>query len=159
MTNLINCTGKFCYRHTNFQNTEAANRGVSKSFKKFAGKHLRQNLFFNIVAGLGPAISLKKTPTQVFSSELCETFKSTFFSKRLFLKIWKFIYGSGLPQLSDKWLFWKCWASIQEHICIALQVTNSIKLKIGWIHITIKIRYCKTLKISSRYGYIFQRPI
>ena len=42
--------------------------------------------FLNIVAGLGPAISLKKTPTQVFSSELCETFKNTFFPSDCFSK-------------------------------------------------------------------------
>ena len=29
---LINCTGKFGYRHGNFQNTEAATGGVFKSF-------------------------------------------------------------------------------------------------------------------------------
>ena len=27
---LINCTGKFCYRHRNFQNTEAATAGALK---------------------------------------------------------------------------------------------------------------------------------
>ena len=36
---LINCTGKFCYRHGNFQKTEAA-RGVFKSLTKFTRKHL-----------------------------------------------------------------------------------------------------------------------
>ena len=40
--------------------------------------------------------------------------------------------------------------NIKEYICIRLQVTSSVKLKIGWIHITIKIRCHKTLKISSR---------
>ena len=27
---LINCTGKFCYRHVNFQNTVAATGGIQK---------------------------------------------------------------------------------------------------------------------------------
>ena len=31
MTILISCLGKFCYRHENFQNTEAATGGVLKS--------------------------------------------------------------------------------------------------------------------------------
>ena len=30
MVILINCTGKFCYRHVNFQNTVAATGGVHK---------------------------------------------------------------------------------------------------------------------------------
>ena len=60
MTILINCTGKFCYGHRNFQNTEAVTGGVFKSFRKSAGKHLCQNLFFNIVPGLGPEISLTR---------------------------------------------------------------------------------------------------
>ena len=55
---LINCTGKFCYGHRNFQNTEAATGGVFKSSIKFTGKHLCQS--FNMVAGLGPAILLKR---------------------------------------------------------------------------------------------------
>ena len=42
---LINCTGKFCYRHRNFQNTDAATGCVFRSFTKFTGKHLCQSLF------------------------------------------------------------------------------------------------------------------
>ena len=52
MTILINCTGKFCYRHGNFQNTEATTGGVLKSFTKFTGKHPCQSLSLNKVAGL-----------------------------------------------------------------------------------------------------------
>ena len=50
VTILINCTGKFCYRHGNFQNTEAATVGFLKNLTKFKGKHLCQSLFFNKVA-------------------------------------------------------------------------------------------------------------
>ena len=50
MTILINCTGKFYYRHGNFQNTEAATEGFLKKFIKFKGKHLCQSLLFNKVA-------------------------------------------------------------------------------------------------------------
>ena len=35
-------------------------KGVLRNFAKFAGKHLRQSLFFNKVAGLRPPTSLKK---------------------------------------------------------------------------------------------------
>ena len=75
MTILIKYTGKFCYGHGNFQNTEALTRGVFKSFIKFTGK----SLFFNVVL-----ILLKRTPTQVFSCELCEVFKNTFFPSACF---------------------------------------------------------------------------
>ena len=36
-------------------------KGVLRNFAKFTGKHLRQSLFFNEVAGMRPAILLKKT--------------------------------------------------------------------------------------------------
>ena len=39
---------------------EAATIGVLRNFTKFTGKHLRQRLFFNKVAGLRPATLLKK---------------------------------------------------------------------------------------------------
>ena len=34
-------------------------KGALRSFAKFTGKHLRQSLFFNKVAGLRPATLLK----------------------------------------------------------------------------------------------------
>ena len=55
MAILINYTGKFCYRHGNFQNTEAATEDFLKNFTKFIGKRLCQSLFFNKVAVLRPA--------------------------------------------------------------------------------------------------------
>ena len=59
---LINCTGKICYQYGNFQNTEVGAGGVLKIqiFTKITGKHLRQGLLFNKVAGLRPATLLKK---------------------------------------------------------------------------------------------------
>ena len=63
----INYTGKFYYGHRSFQNTEAVTGGVFKSFIKLTGKHLCQSLLFNIVAGLEPAILLKRdSDTSVF---------------------------------------------------------------------------------------------
>ena len=35
-------------------------KGVLRNFSKFTGKHLCQSLFFNKVAGLGPATLLKQ---------------------------------------------------------------------------------------------------
>ena len=59
--------------------------GALTNFAKFTGKHLCQSLFFNKVAGLRPAILLKKklcnfikkeTLTQLFSYEFCEICKT-----------------------------------------------------------------------------------
>ena len=61
----------------------SAKKGVLKNFTKFTGKHLRQSLFFNKVAGA-------ETLAQVFSCEFCEISKNTFFkntSGRLLLEI------------------------------------------------------------------------
>ena len=53
---------------------------VLGNFKKFRGKHLRQSLFFNKVAGLRLAILFKKESlAQVFSCEFCEISKNTVF--------------------------------------------------------------------------------
>ena len=84
MTILINCTGKFYYGHRNVQNTEAATGGVFKGPIKFPEKHLYQSL--NMVAGVGPAILLKRDYGTGFSFELCEAFKNTFFPSACFLK-------------------------------------------------------------------------
>ena len=83
---LINCTGKFCYRHGNFQNTEAATEGFLKNLTKLISKRLCQSLSQRPDAR-GLQFIKKETPTQVLFCELCEIFKSNFFYKRLFLKI------------------------------------------------------------------------
>ena len=47
-------------------------KGALRNFSKFAGKHLRQSLFFNKVAGLRPQAGnfiKKETLVQVFSCE------------------------------------------------------------------------------------------
>ena len=84
---LINCTGKFCYQHGNFQNTEAATEGFLKNFTKFIGKRLCQNLFFNKVAGLEACKFIKKeTLTQVLFCELCKICKNDLFASDSFSK-------------------------------------------------------------------------
>ena len=52
---------------------------VLKNFANFTRKHLYWSLFLNKVAGLQNCNFIKKTSTQVFSSEVCEIFKTTFF--------------------------------------------------------------------------------
>ena len=51
--------------------------------------------------------------------------------------------------------FWKT-TGFQKMKVFELKVTSSAKVKIGWIHITFRIRYGKTSKTSSR-ASIFQR--
>ena len=84
------CTGKFCYRYGHFQNTEAVTGSVRKSFTKFTGKHLCQGLFFNKVAVIklqGSALQpYEKRDSLVFSCELCNVFKNTFFASDCFSK-------------------------------------------------------------------------
>ena len=53
-------------------------KDVHKNFTKFTGKHLCQSLFFNKVAGLGPATLLKKRdsgtrPATLLKKRLCLT--------------------------------------------------------------------------------------
>ena len=55
--------------------------GVFKKFLKFHEKILVLESFFNKVAGQACNFIKKKTPTQVFSSEICEIFKSTVFHR------------------------------------------------------------------------------
>ena len=50
-------------------------KGVLRNFAKFAGKHLCQSLFFNKVE------TQKETLAQMFSCELCEISKNTFWQK------------------------------------------------------------------------------
>ena len=82
MAILIDCTGKFCYLHGNFRNTEAATRGALKNFTKFTGKHLCQSLFRHETCNF----MKKEAPTQVFFYEFCEIFKNNFFTSECFSK-------------------------------------------------------------------------
>ena len=54
-------------------------KGVFRNFAKLTGKHLCQSLFFNNVAGL----IKKETLAKVFSCELYEISKDTFFLEHL----------------------------------------------------------------------------
>ena len=55
-------------------------KSVLRNLAKFTGKHLCQGLFLNKVAGLRPVTFPKKeTLAQVFSCEICEITKNTFF--------------------------------------------------------------------------------
>ena len=49
-------------------------KGVLRNFAKFAGKELCQSLFFNKVV---------ETLAQVFSCEICEISKNTFFTEHI----------------------------------------------------------------------------
>ena len=61
--------------------------GVHKSFSNFIGKHLCWSLFLKNLQAV-----LKKTPTQVFSIEVCKIFKNTFFTEHLRWLLLHFIF-------------------------------------------------------------------
>ena len=52
--------------------------GVLKNLEIFMGKHMRWSLLLTKLQTFGPATLLRKTPTQVFSCEVCEIFKKNF---------------------------------------------------------------------------------
>ena len=84
----------------------------------------------------------KRLRRKCFSVNLWN-FQEQLFCKRLFLEIWKLMYVSVRPQLSDKNLFWKYLENTQSISASDgnfRQVTSSVKPKIGWIYLTIKIR-------------------
>ena len=79
-------------------------RGVLRIFAKLTGKHLCRSLFFNKVAGLRSATSLKETLAQVFSSEFCEHLFLQNTSGGCFLKTTSpRIYN--LNNLSESWYY------------------------------------------------------
>ena len=55
----------------------------SLKFRKIHRKTPVSEISFNKVAGLGLQLYWKRTPRQVFSSEICVTFKNTFFTEHL----------------------------------------------------------------------------
>ena len=59
-------------------------KGVLRNFTKFTGKHRRQSLFFNKVAGLRPVTLLKKRlQRRCFPVNFYEIFKNTYFVEHL----------------------------------------------------------------------------
>ena len=78
--------------------------GVSKNFGKSQRKTLVLESLFNKVAGLSFVTLLKKPPTQVFSYEICETFKNTYFHRTLALAASDF---SGNMQIFKKSVFYE----------------------------------------------------
>ena len=52
---------------------------VPKNFANFTGKRLCWSVFLIHLQALGLQLYQKETPTQVFSCEICETFKSIYF--------------------------------------------------------------------------------
>ena len=107
----FNCTGKFCYRHGNIQNTEAATGGVLKAFTNFKGNHPSQSLFLIKIAGLRPATVLKETLTQVFSVNFVNILRTRFLqatvSPNYVHAPWR-LHLSGVEIPGDRWTM-LCW--------------------------------------------------
>ena len=69
---------------------------VLKNFAKFTGKHLRQSLFFNKVAGQACNFIKKETVAQVFSWKFLVNFEIRFFAVDFFL-LWIFFGIRKIP--------------------------------------------------------------
>ena len=78
--------------------------GVSKNFGKSHRKTPVLESLFNKVAGLSFVTLSKKPPTQVFSCEICETFKNTYFHRTLPVAASDF---SGNMQIFKKSVFYE----------------------------------------------------
>ena len=71
---------------------EAATRG----FAKFTGKHLRQGLFLNKVAGLGPATLLKRLWRSCFLVNFAKFLRTPFFTEHLWATAFvRPVFGGG----------------------------------------------------------------
>ena len=86
------------------------NKAVFKKFAKVTGKHLSQNLFFNKVAGLRPATSLKKR-----------------FWHRLFLKNFAKFLRAPFLQNTSSGCFWT-WAQTISLSGVFIIQSNSTKI-------------------------------
>ena len=62
---------------------DASKEGLLENFRNFRGKHLCWSLLFNKVAGLQACNFFKRRFQHVFSWEIYEIFKSTFFEEHL----------------------------------------------------------------------------
>ena len=62
-------------------------KGVLRNFAKFTGKHLRQSLFSNKVAGAACNFIKKETLAQMFSCEFCGISKKAFFTEHLWVTV------------------------------------------------------------------------
>ena len=72
-------------------------KGVLRNFAKFTGKHLCQSPYFNKVAGQVCNFIKIEDLTQVFSCELCEISKNTFFTEY----VWATAFKAGNLKLSE----------------------------------------------------------
>ena len=71
-------------------------KGVLRNFTKFTGKHLCQRLFFNKVAGLRPATSLKKRLWhRCFPMNFVKFSITTFFKKHIWWLLLKLYWYIG----------------------------------------------------------------
>ena len=57
--------------------------GHLKNFANFTEKHLCWSLFLIKLQAFRPVTLLKRKPNQVFSCEICEMFKNTFFTEHI----------------------------------------------------------------------------
>ena len=56
---------------------------VLKSFANLTGKHLCWSFLLKTLQAEGPQLYLKKSPTHLFSCQICKIFKNNFFTEHL----------------------------------------------------------------------------
>ena len=110
---------------------------VLRNFVKFAGKHLRQNLFFNKVADLMTATLLKrKALAQAFSCGFCEISKNTCFHRTplvwLLLNI-SFLFTFYWKKTMNRVLYKTSWS---------LFLSLSSLKQLLWESLTDKFHFC-----------------
>ena len=64
-------------------------KGVLKNFANFTGKHLCWRLFFMKLQFWRPVTLSKKTPTHVFSRDINEIFKNSYFDELLWITVYE----------------------------------------------------------------------
>ena len=88
-------------------------KGVLRNFAKFTGKHLCQSLFFK-----------KETLAQVFSCEICDISKNTFFTEHLWATA--FVVWTRSKIKKSKILN----SNIHAHVCERISCYSMIMLKV-----------------------------
>ena len=103
-------------------------KGVHRNFAKFTGKHLRQSLFFNKVAGGACNFIKKETLAQVFSCEFCEIFKNTFFTEHLRTTASKILSAASFHRYSENDIFNRTDFVMTDSTSHNLEVIKSVSL-------------------------------
>ena len=106
-------------------------KGVLRNFGKFTGKHLYQRLFYN-----------EETLAQVFSCEICEISKNTFFCRT--------------PQDN---CFWTGQVMLSPNGLLMLyQITRVICFYLGYFKTWCALQICTFFKVYQLVNHVLKKP-